>query len=187
MNIGKYFKTDHISEAPLRFVNRLIMSMYPAKYMAEVTVNTVCVVDGYVVEKKMDIILIKMKPYNYPIAILISELKSTVSTVLAVLYRHKIFITDCLKVDKSDWTWCSIWYIVFGVSHDVETLSKNWYFDKHPTMHYLGIPSHTQLTVAHTYNLLTEYTWEFLSKNEMLALLLAPLDTHTCMWRFWTG
>ena len=41
------------------------MSMYPAKYMAEVTVNIVCVVDAYVVEKKMDIILIKMKPYNY--------------------------------------------------------------------------------------------------------------------------
>ena len=52
MNIGKYFKTDktyHISEAPLRFVNRLIMSMYPAKYMAEVTANIVCVVDAYVV------------------------------------------------------------------------------------------------------------------------------------------
>ena len=105
MKIGKYFGTDktyHILEAPLRFVNRLIMSMYPAKYMAEVTVNIVCVVDAYVVEKKMDIILIKMKPYNYPIAILISELKGTVSTELAVLYRHKIFITDCLKVDKSD-------------------------------------------------------------------------------------
>ena len=52
MNIGKYFRTDktyHILEAPLRFVNKLIMSMYPAKYMAEVTVNIVCVVDAYVV------------------------------------------------------------------------------------------------------------------------------------------
>ena len=67
MNIGKYFRTDktyHILEAPLRFVNRLIMSMYPTKYMAEVTVNIVCVVYAYIVGKKTDIILIKMKPYN---------------------------------------------------------------------------------------------------------------------------